>query len=206
MLEIVTIVAAGLGLVALLMAWALRDKLNASEARVKELEERWGQVELLSGKVAAIGDQVQRIHVPDLQPLQEEMTAQSAKIQAVEEGIRRDLQQEWQDHVRQLTQRVTVTEGDIQATQKRVEVLSKPKPAPPGPSRPLMVRRAVVQYLLDHGFEGPQILASDRDCEANPAVVRIEAQRAGVRIAGEVTVSDEVVTDARLQSGYNLFP
>ncbi|TAH38650.1 MAG: hypothetical protein EYC70_04585 [Planctomycetota bacterium] len=75
-----------------------------------------------------------------------------------------------------------------------------------GASHAEQVRSRVRTQLRDEGYQSIRILAGDHDLEADPATLRVEAQRQGLRVLGTVTVERGLVVDVNLDPNYALFP
>lgn len=93
--------------------------------------------------------------------------------------------------------------------QRLADHTARPMPAPQpeyAQSRADSVRNRVRTTLRDEGYQSIRILAAEPDLEAEPAVLRVEAQRQGLRVLGTVTVERGQVVDLRLDPNYALFP
>jgi len=74
------------------------------------------------------------------------------------------------------------------------------------PELPIRVRAAIQRHLRDEGYEAVNVLDEDEALASDPAKVRVECRRRGLRILGTVLVEGERVVEADLAPSYTMFP
>ncbi len=98
----------------------------------------------------------------------------------------------------------------------RVEALLASPPASPEsegdslqreqPPRSVQVRAVIVRGLRERGCESVYLREEDQVLDEDPAMVRVECRRKGLRLTGTVTVEGDQLTQVELEPSYPMFP